>query len=433
MRALGGEDCADAPVLDKAVGTSTHCFYCLCTVCGQGLVGVPTVTCDACGSRTHITCARDVYSNDWLYDEVAVASTVATGVGGSAVRFPNTLPAVGRNRQMPGTVQASQDSEGTSGVVASSSFSVSSPLSRDSSLTSLLPSPEALRSAAARIDKTYTYYCHPDCAMGMAVLRNPQFNAAVSRTVECAFEREWARVRDSLVSAGVLRDPKHHVLTRDGTAVEKQTPPAFCLPVTSTSAASVKMEGSGEHTESPSLCSPPPPPSSPPPPSCPTVSVIDMHDCASHASASVFLDIAVCEPEVAKEVLRLYHQLRAEAWTEYFEQERHHFGHPLFYPPPFLDIAQDAAVGHVVEAASPQGQAARLYLLDHIAHPVGSAVAIPVGVLTRWQQSSAAPLIKANDSNNFVAESLERIANEALVPETVVLYHKCGKEGQVLV
>nr|CCM18947.1 hypothetical protein, unknown function [Leishmania guyanensis] len=433
---LGGADSVDATVSDMTESASAHCFYCLCSVCGQGLADVPTLMCDACGSRTHITCARDVYSNEWLYDEVAVVSTATTGAGGGTVGLSNTVPVSAKNRRMSSTAPASHDGEGTAGspkatavLVAPSGLSVSPPLSRDSSHATLLPSPQELRSAAARIDKAYNYYCHLDCAMGMEVVRNPQFDAALSCTVERAFAREWTRIRKLLVSAGVISNHQHQVDTRDDAAAEEQTSSPSCSPVKSASAAPVNAEGAEESTATSSFCSSPPPTST----TCPAVPDGGTHGCALHASATNFADITDCHPSVALEVLRLYHQLRAEAWAEYFEQERHHFGHPLFYPPPFLDIARDAAVGHVVEAASPQGQAARLYLLDRSTHPVGSAVAIPVGVLSRWQQPTAAPLIRENDSNNFVAESLERIVNDAVAPETVVVYRKSSKEGRVLV
>ncbi|CAC9544392.1 hypothetical protein, unknown function [Leishmania infantum JPCM5] len=434
---LGGAHSVDAQLSDIPESAPVPCFYCLCSVCGQWLAEVPTVRCDACGSRTHITCARDVYSNEWLYDEVAVASTAVTSAGGGTLGLPNAASAAARNRRTQYTGREPRNGEGTAVspthaavLAAASGLSVSPPLSRDSSHTSLLPSPQALRSAAAKIDKEYNYYCHPDCAMGMEVLRNPQFNATLSRTVEHAFAREWARTRESLVAAGVLRDHKHEAGALGDAAAEEQAPLPSYSPVKSPSAAPMKVEGAEESTAASSFCPSPPPPTATASPSVPEG---DMHGCAPHASVANFPDIAACHPSVALEVLRLYHQLRAEAWAEYFEQERHHFGHPLFYPPPFLDIARDAALGHVVEAASPQGQAARLYLLDRSMHPVGSAVAIPVGVLTRWQQPTAAPLIKENDSNNFVAEALERIVNDAVAPETVVVYRKCSKEGRVLV
>lgn len=433
---LGGAHSVDAQLSDTPEDASAPCFYCLCTVCGQWLAEVPTVTCDACGSRTHITCARDVYSNEWLYDEVAVTSTAATSAGGGTLGLPRAASAAARNRRAQYTGREPPNGEATAGsptpaavLVAPSGLSVSPPLSRDSPHASLLPSPQALRSAAAKIDKEYNYYCHPDCAMGMEVLRNPQFNATLSRTVEKTFARDWARTRESLVSAGVLRDHKHEAGALDDAAAEEQAPLSSYSPVKSLSAASVKVEVAEESTAASFFCPSPPPPTAT---ASPAVPEGDMQGCALNSSAANFPDIAACHPAVALEVLRLYHQLRAEAWAEYFEQERHHFGHPLFYPPPFLDIARDAASGHVVEAASPQGQAARLYLLDRSTHPVGSAVAIPVGVLTRWQQPTAAPLIKENDSNNFVAEALERIVNHAVAPETVVVYRKCSKEGRVL-
>ncbi|CAG9582544.1 hypothetical protein LMJF_35_1940 [Leishmania major strain Friedlin] len=433
---LGGVHSVDAQLSDTPESASAPCFYCLCSVCGQWLAEVPTVRCDACGSRTHITCARDVYSNEWLYNEVAVASTAATSAGGGTLGLPNAASVAARNRRTQYIGREPRNSEDTAGsptpaavLTAPSGLSVSPPLSRDSSHTSLLPSPQVLRSAAAKIDKEYNYYCHPDCAMGMEVLRNPQFNATLSCTVEHAFAREWARTRESLVAVGVLRDHKHEAGALDDAAAEEQAPLPSYSPVKSSSAP-VKVEGAEESTAASSFCPSPPPPNATASSSVPAG---DMHGCAPHASEANFPDIAACHPAVALEVLRLYHQLRAEAWAEYFEQERHHFGHPLFYPPPFLDIARDAALGHVVEAASPQGQAARLYLLDRSTHPVGSAVAIPVGVLTRWQQPTEAPLIKENDSNNFVAEALDRLVNDAVAPETVVVYRKCSKEGLVLV
>ncbi|KAG5467308.1 hypothetical protein CUR178_00950 [Leishmania enriettii] len=435
---LSSASSVDVGLSNNPASPAAHCFYCLCSVCGQELADVPTVTCDACGSQTHITCARDAYSNDWLYDEVAAPSTAATATGGHTVSLPNAALASAKSRRMPSAALASQDGEGTAGspnpaavLDARSGLTLSPPLSRNSSQPSLLLSAQALRSAAARIDKAYNYYCHPDCAMGMEVLRNPQFHVALSRTVERVFAREWAHIRASLVSAGVLRDGKHDVDTMDDDAGEEETALYSAYsPLESVAAALAKVEGAEESTAASSFC---PAPLSPTPRACPGVPQRGAHGCTSHANAAHISDIAACHPAVALEVLRLYHQLRAEAWAQYFEQERHHYGHPLFYPPPFLDIARDAAVGHVVEAASPQGQAARLYLLDRRTHPVGSAVAIPVGVLTRWQQPTAAPLIKENDSNNFVAESLERVANDAVVPETVVVYRNCSEEGRVLV
>ncbi|KAG5466770.1 hypothetical protein LSCM1_00947 [Leishmania martiniquensis] len=433
---LSGGSFVDAENSDNPASSAPRCFYCLCSVCGQELADVPTVTCDACGSQTHITCARDAYSNEWLCNEVAATSTAATGACGAA-SLPDDALDVERSRRMPSAAPASHDGEGTGSsptpavaVAASSGLPLSSPLGRESSQASLLLPSHALRSAAARIDKMYNYYCHPDCAMGMEVLRNPQFHAALSRKVERAFEREWARVRESLVSAGVLHDRTHKGDATDDDACgkEKLRPP-LCPPVKSPSAAPVKEESLEDNSAASSCC---PSFSSPTPTPCPGVPERGARDCASSASAASICDMAACHPAVALEVLRLYHQLRAEAWAVYFEQERHHYGHPLFYPPPFLDIARDAAVGHVVAAASPQGQAARLYLLDCRTHPVGSMVAIPVGALTRWQQPAAAPLIKENDSNNFVAESLERIVKDVVVPETVVVYQKCSKEGRVL-
>ncbi|GET92706.1 hypothetical protein, unknown function [Leishmania tarentolae] len=433
---LSGAGSVDAQLSDTPESTSTHCFYCLCTVCGQWLAEVPTVTCEACGSRTHITCARDVYSNEWLCAEVAVASTAAVDTGGRSFGLPDTASATARRRRVLHTGLESHKDEGTAGLctpavalTAPSGLPVSSPLSRNSSHTSMLPSPQALRSAAARIDKEYNYYCHLDCAMGMEVMRNPQFNASLSHRVERAFAREWSRIWESLVSAGVLRDHKHEAGERDDAAAEVQAPLPSSASAENPSAVPVGVEGAEESTAASSLCPFPPQPTTT---ASPDVPAGDTHGCVPHASAAIFPDITACHPTVALEVLRLYHQLRAEAWAEYFEQERHHFGHPLFYPPPYLDIARDAALAHVVEAASPHGQATRLYLLDRTTHPVGSAVAIPLGVLARWQQPTEAPLIKENDSNNFVAEALERILKDAVVPETVVVYRKCCKEGRVL-
>ncbi|KAK7199099.1 hypothetical protein NESM_000878900 [Novymonas esmeraldas] len=403
-----------------AVCVSADAFYRHCTVCGKELEDIPTIACDACGSRTHITCARDVYSNEWLYDEVALpaatsgGASVSGGGGGSSsgARPPRTTAASAKHRWSPGAAPATE-SDGACAAAATARTAVHSghplhspPLSRDASHTSLpLPSPQALRSAAARIDKTYHYYCHPDCAMGMEVMRNPHFDPAVSRNVERAFTREWNRALESLVSAGVLQRHARACsgIDNDGAggeaAVMEPSLPVLSTTVTTPVTATCALPGSG--TRQP--------------------------------DGAPIADTEGCHPAIAQEVSRLYHQLRAEAWAEYYEQERHHVGHPLFYAPPYLDIARDAAVGHVMEAASPQGQAARLYLLDPRTHPAGSAVAVPRGVLARWQHPpTAAPRIKENDSNNFVAESLQRIVGGAETPETVMVYRRCGKEGRVL-
>ena len=387
---------AASPVLQTA---PSRRFYCLCTVCGLDLPEVPTVTCDTCGSQTHITCARDAYSHEWLFMEVVAGASAGSGTAQAGVS----------------TSSATRES-----VPAGSPTSVSPGMSHAASLTReacafpgvQMPSVHALTTAAAKIGKEYHYYCHPDCAMGMEVVRNPQFNATLSARIEAAFALDWRRTWEIL--AANLSDVSN--LPGSWEAVETLSQGAV-----SVTASDAQKEKVGEESEDER--------------DGPTA----LHDAGSpshaRAPASVFDQLHLAaqgNTALAHELSYLYSQLRAEAWADYFEQERHHSGHPLFYPPSFVDVEREAAFNYVLEATSPHGQAARLYLLDPATHPVGSAVAIPAGVLARWQQPSMAPLIKVNDSNNFVAEAVAVVVGEAVTPATVTVYRSCKKEGRVL-
>jgi hypothetical protein len=275
----------------------------------------------------------------------------------------------------------------------------------------MLPSPQKLSMAAAKIGKEYKYYCHPDCAMRMEVLRNPQFSPTISARIERAFAQDWRDTWKWMAGrlGGEVLPAWEDVVSASAAGVAAGSSEALAH----VGNGSVETRcGFVERDTSLKLIATIP---------SPKLSMMDRLRCAAGGDAAL-----------ADGLLRLYGQLRAEAWAEYFEQERHHSGHPLFYPPPFLDVQREAAVNHVLDAASPQGQAARLYLLDPVMHPVGSAVAVPVGVLTRWQQPSIAPLVKVNDTNNFVAEAATAVADDAETPEMVTVYRNCNKEGRVI-
>ncbi|KPI83634.1 hypothetical protein ABL78_7323 [Leptomonas seymouri] len=438
---LSGDDGKGSPPAAPALpASSARRFYCLCTVCGKSLPDIPTVMCDSCGSQTHITCARDAYSHEWLFMEVVgpsgplaaagaagtLAATInATAPSNASKAAATTSPAsasttrgkaAGRGVSLPSPPTSREEWSSVFPTGVSHGVSHSLALCRDMPYTNLLSSPQALSTAAAKIGKEYNYYCHPDCAMGMEVMRNPQFNAALSARVESAFAVDWRRTLQMLsahLDSGIA--------TKCWEDVER-APASATLSAEDVLHRSNGDEESQRKTEDfvsfggTSILS-------------------EVGSIGTHTKVSIFkqlLTAARGSTVLAQQLSRLYSQLRAEAWADYFEQERHHSGHPLFYPPPFVDVQREAALSHVLEAASPQGQAARLYLLDPATHPVGSAVAVPIGVLARWQQPALAPLVKVNDSNNFVAEAAAAVANNAVVPETVRVYRNCSKDGQAM-
>lgn len=332
-------------------------YYTACTGCGRTETFARFLTCTFCNSRTHITCARDPFTNSLLHQSNVLTSTTVKPTARSDAAF---------------SAQADH----------------ASPLSTKA-IAATLTSPNegrrgegrATRSGSMPVGLEGKFFCSKDCAMGVDVVENYQWNSELSSRVEAAFQEEWGEAYASLLHY-------HGIDAADSSL------PKF-------------VDGK--------------------------VAKVEGVDSVETLFYPVPGDATLTEMDTfATDSCRLYCQIRAEAWERYFDEERLYYGHPLFYAPPFLDIANELMVEAVTELTSSRGQAARLYLLDSTHHPIGSVVAVPRGILELWQSPAEAPMIAENESNNFIGEALSAIVEGAIVPDTVVKYLNCSRFGRIL-
>lgn len=359
------------------------CFYCRCSVCGIAarpsdavdasstsvnkdsspinrssgrslnsggnitpIDAATTISCVSCQSLTHIGCARDPFSG------VSLRNVLSSSLGASTKRSAAGI---------------STGEETTT-------------LIEKKNLTSTTPrAPGALRR-----NPSFSFFCSVDCAFGVSIVFNPQWNSFISQWVE---ERASSRWECAVTSASRSISSKSSLLKEKGER--------------SSCGASALRETSYAETKGFTL---------------PKAMQLSLPVCDVNAMESS--EIPGNAPLLSSSIPSSFLQLRFEAWRTYFTVEMLHHAHPLASTvvPICRQFHSEATFLHLQALLSPTGQARRLCTLDPSEHPVGSCLALPDP--KRWQDFSTP--IKGGESNSFIWESKERIRQTASSPSKVI-------------